>query len=336
MNSRVLAIARMQDGVVTRAQALAAGMTPSALRHATRPKGPWQRLLPAVYGAFTGPLGQIHRLRAATLYAGDGSMITGPAGCAMLGLRYGPPTDGIVHVLVPEPRQRVDAKFVRIYRTTRLPRPVRWFDPSVVGESNTVPPWWEDADPLAPSARPGEIDVAPASRVVVDTVRKTVISLRDARAVMCEAVQRNRCSVDELAHEVAAAPRAGTAVPRRVMDDIKAGCRSGPECDMRDVVRSSRILPEPRWNRPLPGCARLTPDGCWPEARLVVEVDGKEWHGFRDAPARTEERRALYAQLGWIVVPVSPTRLRQQPDVVRVQLEAAYLAGLRLVGARAH
>jgi hypothetical protein len=150
---------------------------------------------------------------------------------------------------------------------------------------------------------------------------------------MCEVVQRNRCSVDDLAAEVSKAKRAGTAVPRRVVDDIRAGCRSGPECEMRDVVRSSRTLPEPRWNQPLPGYAGLTPDACWPEARLVVEVDGKEWHGFGDAPARTEERRALYAQLGWIVVPVSPMRLRQEPVFVRAQLDAAYVSGLRLAGA---
>ena len=308
-------------------------MTSSALRHATWPIGPWQRILPAVYGTFTGPLAQIHRVRAATLYAGHGSMITGPTGCSMFGLRYAPPPDETVHVLVPETRQLVHAGFVHIYRTTRLPVPVRWFDPSAVANLNTVPPWWEESDPLASTVRPGEIDVAPVARVVIDTVRKLMIPLRDARAVMCEAVQRNKCSVDDLAREVDSAQRHGTAVPRLVVDDIRAGCRSGPECDLRDVVRSSQILPEPRWNQPLPGCAQLTPDGCWPEARLVVEVDGREWHGFGDAPMRTEERRALYAQLGWIVVPISPSRLRKQPDVVRAQLEAAYAAGLRLTGA---
>ena len=66
---------------------------------------------------------------------------------------------------------------------------------------------------------------------------------------------------------------------------------------------------------------------------MVCEVDGKAWQGFGDAPEKTEERRAIYAQLGWIVVPVSPMRLRRDPAAVRRQLEAAYRAGLARRGA---
>ena len=70
------------------------------------------------------------------------------------------------------------------------------------------------------------------------------------------------------------------------------------------------------------------PDACWAEARLVVEVDSRSFHGFGDAPRRTEERRARYASLGWRVLPVSPARLRGEPQAVLREIEAAYLAGL--------
>ena len=143
---------------------------------------------------------------------------------------------------------------------------------------------------------------------------------------MCEVVQRRRAHVTTLQTEVDAAPRRGGALARTVMADIIAGCRSAPECELRDVVRGSRILPEPRWNRPLPGARGIVPDACWPEARLVVEVDSRSFHGFGDAPERTEQRRARYAALGWRVLPVSPARLRSEPDAVLREIEAAFLS----------
>lgn len=50
----------------------------------------------------------------------------------------------------------------------------------------------------------------------------------------------------------------GSALPRRALEDIVAGCRSAPECELRDMVLGSTILPEPAWNTPLPDprCAR--------------------------------------------------------------------------------
>ncbi len=116
------------------------------------------------------------------------------------------------------------------------------------------------------------------------------------------------------------------------MLDIIAGCRSAPECELRDLVQLSRILPEPRWNRQLPGRPGIYPDACWPEARLVVEVNSKEWHRFGAGIERTEQRHALYAELGWRPVSVSPYRIRTEPVAVRKQLERAYLTGLRTSG----
>jgi very-short-patch-repair endonuclease len=62
---------------------------------------------------------------------------------------------------------------------------------------------------------------------------------------------------------------------------------------------------------------------------LVVEVDSRSFHGFGDAPERTERRRARYAELGWRVLPVSPGRLRVDPKRVKCEIEAAYVVGRR-------
>lgn len=57
-----------------------------------------------------------------------------------------------------------------------------------------------------------------------------------------------------------------------------------------------------------------------------VEIDSNEWHRYGDAPERTEQRRAVLASLGWLVIPVSPRRLRAVPQEVLLEIESAYLA----------
>jgi hypothetical protein len=52
--ARLAATLREQEGVLTRQQAFACGLTAEALRHRVRPGGPWQRPLPGIYLAQNG------------------------------------------------------------------------------------------------------------------------------------------------------------------------------------------------------------------------------------------------------------------------------------------
>lgn len=332
-------LASAQDAILTRPQALAAGMSVSAIRHAIRPGGPWQRVLPGVYATFSGPLADIHRLRAAVLHGGEDALVTGDHACRMSGLSYGPEPGETVCIQVPAHVRCRSVGFVRVIRTLRPCRRTIW-----VGDDDLRPSQlegWEPVDELVPNARPATIAIARAARAVVDTVTLAGLSaadvppgwrstdsdvLRNVRALMCEAVQRSRVIVPDLAAEVTSAPRRGGRWARFALEDVLAGCRSAPECELRDLVRRSRILPMPRFNQPLPGERGLIPDACWPSAKLVVEIDSRSFHGFGDAPARTEERRARLAALGWRVLPISPARLRRDPRGVLREIEAAYLA----------
>lgn len=341
-------LARAQDGLITRRQALAAGISPDAIRHALRPGGPWQRVLPGIYATFNGPLTAVHRRRAAILHGGPGAAISGAWACQMSALEYGPPPGHEIDVLVPWESARRNKGFVRVWRTTRPPQSKLWVD-----DDQSDIPLHELLDQASHAPVPGVVPVVSPARAVVDTVVRwdrlpagwlPVCShtdgcpgcwrqpghhreraLRNTRALMCEAVQRRRATLTDLRTEVAAAPRRGGALARLAMKDIDAGCRSAPECELRDLVRTSRVLPEPRWNQLLPGHRGIYPDACWERARLVAEVDSRSFHGFGDAPARTEERRARYAALGWRVLPISPARLRAEPSAVLREIEAAYL-----------
>jgi very-short-patch-repair endonuclease len=346
---RIARIAQEQDDLIIRDQALAAGATPDFIRYAISQAGRWQRVLPGIYATFTGPLADIHKYRAAVLYGGTNALITGAAACRMHGMKYVPDTDGI-DVLVPHDRQRVDVEFVRLRRSHRVPAPVYWTGLDVPDEDvhAHIPDDMSEGDELAGGATRWMIPMTPLARAAIDAARFRHQALldgagklkrpvqrklvQDTRALLCEAVQRRRVNDSDLVAELDRGPRAHSAAVRRAMLDIIAGCRSAPECELRDVVRRSRILPEPRWNRQLPGQAGIYPDACWPAARLVVEVDSKEWHRFGAGVERTERRQALYAELGWRVVSVSPYRIRAEPDAVRLQLERAYLTGLRASG----
>lgn len=344
-SSRVARVAHDQDDLITRRQAIAAGMSKPAIRYAIGSGGRWQVVLPGVYATFTGPLGELHRLRAAVLYGGDGAMVSGAAACRLQGLKYVTPNGNTIDVLVPHRRQRTDSQFVRLRRTHRLPVPMYWVDTDIEDRDELTDMMLDrrsdDADPLANGARRCEIPLAPAPRAALDAVCFRRLELagnhdgplpdsverqltRDTRALLCEVVQRRHTTTDDLIAELATAPRAGTATARRAMDDILAGCRSAPECELRDLVKTSRVLPEPRWNRPLPGHPAIRPDACWPEARLVVEVNSVEWHRIGPTQELTEKRQALYAELGWRVIAVSPYRLRTQPADVLRQVERAY------------
>jgi G:T-mismatch repair DNA endonuclease (very short patch repair protein) len=143
------------------------------------------------------------------------------------------------------------------------------------------------------------------------------------RAVLCEVVQRGLATAERLAAELRRIDRRGLAGARRAVVDIVAGCRSAPECELRDLLRTSHVLAEPVWNQPLPDAPDIVPDGHIAELRLVLEVDSIEHHQFGDAPERTERRRARLASLGWRVYPVSPRRLREEPSLVLAEIEAA-------------
>ena len=157
--------------------------------------------------------------------------------------------------------------------------------------------------------------------------------MQDTRALLCEVVQRRKATVAAVAAELAAASR-GTALARLAMGDILAGCRSAPECELRDLFIGSKVLRKARWNQPLPGyrpdhpSEQLTPDACLPEVRLVVEVDSVEWHRIGPRQEQTEKRRARYAELGWLVISVSPHRIRTEPAAVLRDIERTYLSQL--------
>lgn len=288
-------LAAAQDGIITRRQALDLGMSRSAIRHALGHGQRWQRIVRGVYATFSGPLQERHVIRAALLYAGPTAVVSGSAACRAYGMRYS--ESGLPLILIDEANSRAPIPIAELRRTR-------------------VPPAAVDVRSF-PCASP--------ARAAIDACHE-VTDLRAARATLCEVVQRGLATPDELTAIATQLHRYMTFV-RQALTDVSAGCRSAPECELRDLIATSDILPDPAWNQPLPDDRSLHPDGCWSEARLVIEVDSVEWHRFGDRPEQTERRRARYAALGYRVIPISPRRLREDPRSVLAEIEAAYLSG---------
>jgi very-short-patch-repair endonuclease len=287
-----------QLDVITRRQTLAVGLTRHALSHRLRAEGPWQIVLPGVYVAATGtPTGSQQQM-AAMLYAGRGSVITGLT--ALRHHRIQGPDPALVDVLIPASRRRQDAAFAHLHRTTRMPKRFWQFGPL----HYALPP-----------------------RAVADAVRD-LTSLREVRAIVASAIQRDKCTVSDLSEELKSGPGRGSALFREALSDVAAGIRSTAEGDLKDLLRKSG-LPAPLFNAEVfAGNAFVArPDAWWPEFGVAVEVDSHEWHMSPEDHTRTLERQRRMAKYGIVVLPFTPKQIRTQKAevlaVIRDALRAA-------------
>lgn len=311
------AVLAVQDGLVHRRQALAAGVTRSALEHRLRPAGPWRLVAPAVVATFTGALTERQRWRAALLYVQGGSdhapetvaLLGAATACRALGLTALPAeAPAAVHILTSERvRRRATVAGIVVKRTTRPPAL-----------------WWREGLP-----------VVPLQRAVVDACRPLPL-LRDVRALVAEAVQTRRTTVDRIGEEVRAGESAGTALLRRALEEVGWGARSAPEAEIaRDLRRSA--LPTPLWNRSLlslDGAWIADPDAWWPEANSVLEIDSHRWHLGPLEAEQTMARRERLTRHGLLLIQVSPTQYREDRSGFRTRLAESLAVGATLPPAR--
>jgi very-short-patch-repair endonuclease len=286
-----------QHRVIARSQLLDAGMTVAMLRHRLREGGPWRVILPGVYLTSNGA-STVRQLEvAAILYAGPGSMITGPAALRRFGIRAS--GSRATDVLVPAQRRRTDSGFVRVHRTKRMPSQF-FID--------------------------GILRYAPEARAIADTAR-LLTSARDVRAVVADAVQRGKCLPRSLFEELNEGPVQHSALLRLALDDIVAGIRSPAEADLRILIKRFR-LPEPMFNARLYAGTTFigAPDCWWPDAGVAAEVDSREWHLSPEDWERTMSRRSRMSSHGINVLHFTPNQIRTQPRQVATTIRSTLKA----------
>src|ERR1700691_79333 len=109
-------LARNQSGIVSRAQALRAGLTVDMIKFRVR-SDRWRQIHPGVYATFTGMPGRNARLWAAVLSAGRGAVLRHETAAELHRL-----TDKLtdsIHVTVPWQRRIIAVSGVSLHRCQR-------------------------------------------------------------------------------------------------------------------------------------------------------------------------------------------------------------------------
>ncbi len=295
---RLTDVLRRQHFVIGRDQALACGLTEMALAHRIRAGGPWQRLLPGVYLAWPGTASAEQREMAALLHAGPRSVLTGMAAVRRHGFRVSTPS--VTSVIVPVEVRRQSVGFVRVQRSTRIPREV------CVDE---------------------EVRYVLAARAVADAARSLTVA-RDVRALVAQAIQQQRCSIAQLTTELEEGPTRGAGLLRAALAEVRDGIRSVAEGDLRTLLRRGRV-PMPQFNARLYDRGGLIAmvDAWWADAGVVAEVDSREYHYSAEDWQQTMRRHDRLVAQGVLLLHFTPSQIRSAPEEVITQIRAALAAG---------
>jgi hypothetical protein len=292
-------IARGQYDIVARSQALECGMTRGTIEYRLRPDGPWRQILPGVYLTVTGSVSQEQRETAALLYAGPRSVITGAVAVRRHNLRCA--GLNILDVLVPADTHRKSTGFVQIQRTTRMPETLY---------------------------TTGPLRFTSPARAVADAARG-MTRFSDVQALVCEAVQRGRCTLEELVQELDQGPSSGRRWYRMALAEVSEGIRSAAEAQLKNLIDRSD-LERPVYNADLytlDGIFLGRPDAWFESAGVAGEVDSREYHmGAKDYEETTRRHNRMEAA-GIHVLHWLPSTIRAEPHRVLADLRSAIAAG---------
>jgi len=282
-------------GIAAVADLRHAGIPPSTIARRVQ-AGRWVPVLRGVVKLWPGPPDRDQVLAAAATYARPDGVISGSHALRLHGLTRGPAPHGVL-VLVGAHHQLRASAPVLVERTERLPEPV---------------------------LREGH-PIAPVERAVLDTSRR-LIRRDHVRAVIAEAVQRRRTTVQRLQRELAEGSQRGTALPRQVLVEVEAGVRSVGEGWAFDLHARSGLAAA-MWNPRLylpSGRFLACPDGWFDDVALAWEIDSLEFHLLPEDWDLTLRRRSAMQGEAVIVEHTRPGRLLTEPDAVVAELSAAY------------
>jgi very-short-patch-repair endonuclease len=243
--------ASLQAGVVSRQQALKAGMSAGAITWLAK-SGRWQQIYPGVYATFTGSVERNARLWAIVLYCGPQARLSHQTAAELL--RLSDERCPLVHVIISKKRKVKPPEGVVIHRSSYISRP------------------WQ---PLG----------MPPHTFIEDTIIDLVSSatnLDDVIALVTTAFGRNLTSEAHLKRMAAERRKLRW---RRDLDEIIGNGARGTHSVLeyrhdRDVQRAHG-LPEPVRQarfRKADGTNGYR-DRYYPQyGGLVIELDGKRFH----------------------------------------------------------
>ncbi len=242
-------ILRTQSGVISRQQALGAGLPSAVVDNQLRCKR-WQQLQRGVYACFTGSPPRDAELWAAVLRAGDGAALSYRTAAELYGLDRAP--GGLIHVTVPAGRRAGIIRggvvhFSRCLDQTRHPAL------------------------LPPRTRIDE--------TVLDLALSSA-SFDEAFDWLCRAVGRRLTTPARLTTALQTRSKVRWRIGLlTALADVGDGAQSNLELRyVRNVERAHGLPPAQRQAKIVTGNRTRYVDNLYEEAKLAVELDGRAAH----------------------------------------------------------
>jgi hypothetical protein len=278
-------LARRQCGVVSRSQAIRAGLSPDIIKFRVT-SGRWRPIHPGVYATFTGACGRNAQLWAAVLSAGRGAALSHETAAALIGLadKLADP----IHVIVPHQRRLTTVPSgVALHRSVRAVEAV---------QARNYPP--------RTSVEETVLDLTQSAR-----------TFDDVCGWVTRAFARGLTDEDGLRQAMSSRPKLRwRADLHELIEAAAGGDHSVLEFRYHRDVEHAHGLPESRRQVPFtgPGGRRGRRDRVYEEYGVVVELDGRlahpaenQWQDrARDNAAAAAGQQSL--RYGWAQVTRQP------------------------------
>jgi Transcriptional regulator, AbiEi antitoxin/Protein of unknown function (DUF559) len=277
LDRRVSGLAARQYGVVTLGQLLGVGLGEHGVYERVR-TGRLLRLYRGVYAVGHEQLRADGYRLAAVLACGPGAVLSHASAAALWGIRGSAAT--VIDVTVPSRAGRLSRNGIRIHRSGRL----------------------------------GARDVTTKDGIPVTTVARTLLDLADV--LPKQALKR---AIDESEYLRLFDPTSVVAVveanPGRCGTRLLKAAAEPPHLTRSELENgflalcSRHRIPEPLTNLTLCG---YEVDAFWPQAKLVVELDGYAAHGTRRAFYSDRQRDRHLVRAGFRPIRLTPLDLRRE------------------------
>jgi very-short-patch-repair endonuclease len=284
-------VMRRQAGVISRAQALACGLTERQIDHRLR-TGRWSRLFAGVYVSSDAALTWRARAHAGQLACGPEAVVIGESAAALRALV---PERSPVHVAIPtELRRRLGGPHLTVHRL------------EVAAAERVV------VRGLVTTTR---------LRTAIDLAHLSPVAT--AQPVIDRMLVLDQIDLAELTDAVAASRRRGSAQARRLMRSAQDAAAADSERLARRLLVAAGIKGWVSNYQIRAGGRSRKVDLANVRLRIAVEVKGWVFHSLADRAA-SDDSRVVDLQLeGWIVIPVGWLVLTTEPETFLAQVRAA-------------
>ncbi|HET7051917.1 MAG TPA: type IV toxin-antitoxin system AbiEi family antitoxin domain-containing protein [Solirubrobacteraceae bacterium] len=282
-------IASGQRALITRRQLSGLGVTRGAVEHALS-RGRVHRMHRGVYALVPSPaLPPLARELAAVLACGDGTLLSHHSAAAVWGIR--PFLDGDVDVTVVGRDPGTRRAGIRVHRTAQLdPRDTR---------------------------RHQQIPITSPARALLDIAPE--VSGRSLEWALDQALVKRLTTRAQIKAVLAAYPhRPGAPRLSALLDSDRPTSltSSTPEERLFRQMRKGN-LPIPEVNARV---GNYTADFLWRAHKVILEIDGYQYHHTRAAFERDHRRDAEHQREDFLVIRVTPRQLQHNHEAILVHV----------------